>query len=361
MKIGIMTYHYGYNFGGVLQCYALQQTLKKMGYDDVHVINCIPNRLKFYLGGIPRRRELRTFYDLYLRFRYGRKCREAFDAFRTNYLNQTSFIKRSELPVKVADYDALIVGSDQIWNFREQSDGMFFLNWEPQFRGRRIAYAPCCGKNEVNENYRKQLQNALNAFNSLSVRNDETSSFVEGLTGKRPPIVPDPTCLYDFHEFLTTECPVEDRYIFTYILGNEMNEGNKAAIDLIRKKFPGRKVIASVIAYSNPQLADWADEIMYNLSPKEWLNMILHADFIFTDSFHGTIFSMRFNKIFITYYTEERRKARFLGLQKQFGIEENIVSSLVQIESFVPKQRTFDNYFIKLSKCGKEFLSNALS
>lgn len=360
MKIGILTYHYGYNFGGVLQCYALQQTLKDLGYKDIHIINCIPSKIKFYLGGIPRKRKLSTLYDLYLRFRYGEKCRNSFNEFREKYLNQTPYIKRKSLPQYVKDYDALIVGSDQIWNIREQTDGMFFLDWTPQFKGKKISYAPCCGKNEVNEKYRNNLKRALNNFNFLSVRNRETQSFVERIIEKKPVIVPDPTCLYNFNEFITNKNIVKEKYIFTYILGEEINGGNKAAISLIKDKYPGRKIIASVIAYSNPKKIEWADEVRYHLSPIEWLNMIKNADFVYTDSFHGTIFSMKFNVPFITYYIEERRKARFMELQAQFGIEENIVSSLEQIESFKPKGMNFDKNFSELSEIGRTFLKSAL-
>jgi hypothetical protein len=360
MKIGILTYHYGYNFGGVLQCYALQQTLKEIGYHDVHVINCIPSRLKFYLGGIPRKRSLSTICNWYLRIRYGTRCKKAFDAFREKYLNQTEYIKRNFLPQSVKSYDALIVGSDQIWNFREQSNGQFFLNWEPQFEGRKIAYAPCCGKNEVNEKCRGQLEKALNDFDFLSVRNSETLSFVEGIIGKSLQIVPDPTCLYDFKNLLTSIRLVKANYIFAYILGDDINGGNVNAISILKKKYPNRKVIASIIAYSNPRKITWADEIKYDLSPIDWLNMIQNADFVYTDSFHGTIFSMRFNVPFITYYVEERRKARFLELQTQFDISENIVSSLEQIKSFEPRERNFDKKFSDLSNLGRNYLREAL-
>lgn len=361
MKIGILTYFYGYNFGGVLQCYALQQTLKNMGYGDVHVVNCIPSRLKFYLGGIPRRREMRTIYDLYLRFRYGRRCRKAFDGFRIEFLNMTPFIKRKNLPNAMSRFDALIVGSDQIWNIREQSNGMFFLDWEPVFKNRKIAYAPCCGKNEVNEKYKNNIKHALLNFSSLSVRNDETASFVENLIGVRPSIVPDPTCLYDFREFSNLKRIINEKYVFIYILGNEIRGGNKNAIKIIREKFKDCKIIASVIAYSNPQPVDWADEVKYSLSPIEWLNMIQNAEFVFTDSFHGTIFSMRYNVPFLTFYSEERRKSRFFGLMKQFGIERNIVSSLDEICSYDIERRNFDNVFNKLSEEGRNYLRTALS
>lgn len=361
MKIGILTYHYGYNYGGVLQCYALQQSLCKLGYDDVHVINCIPSKLKFYLGGLPRRREVRVIYDWYIRLRYGKNCKSAFDLFRSKWLNQTINISRAQLPYYVKDYDALIVGSDQIWNYREQSDGMFFLNWEPQFTGLKIAYAPCCGYNEINDAFRSEIIKALRGFSSLSVRNGETASFVENLLGVRPQIVPDPTCLYDFSDLNNTKRLVKENYVFVYILGNEISGGNSGAIGAIKRKFVGSKVIASVIAYSNPQQCQWADEIKYDLSPEDWINMIKYADFVFTDSFHGTIFSMRYNVPFLTFCSEERRKSRFIELIKQFGIEKNIVHSVEEIESYSVTLQNFDDKFKAISHIGENYLMDALN
>ena len=360
MKIGILTYHYGYNFGGVLQCYALQKALNSIGYEDVSVINCIPNRMKFYLGGIPRKRSPQVFYHWYLRLRYGKKCRRTFDEFRRNYLCITRTVLRNNLPEFVKDYDALIVGSDQIWNIREQSDGMFFLSWKPEYKGRKIAYAPCCGKNEVAEKYRLNIRNALNNFDFLSVRNGETLEFVKGITGLTPQVVPDPTCLCDFKELLLDQPVRNTKYIFTYILGKEIDGGCKKALELIKKKIPGCIVIASVISYSNPQKIDWADEIMYYLSPVEWLNMIQNAYFVLTDSFHGTIFSMMFNTPFITYYAENRRKSRFVELAYQFDISKNIVCSLDEIDSFVIQTRTYNDIFKELSAKGIAYLKEAL-
>lgn len=362
MKIGILTYHYGYNFGGVLQCYALQQTLMEIGFTDVYVVNCIPNKLKFYLGGIPRKRSLRTFYDLWLRLRYGKRCRKAFDSFRKQYLCLTDEIKRQELPAKISDFSALIVGSDQIWNYREQADGMFFLNWTPAYEGLKIAYAPCCGKNKINEKYRYSLEKALENFDVLTVRNRETQLFVNELIERKPLIVPDPTCLFDFKNLINCN-KINGKYIFVYTLGKEIEGGNKNAIGYIRKKYPDCKVIASVIAYSNPQKIDWADKVFYDLTPVEWINMIYYADFVYTDSFHGTIFSMKFNVPFIVYYAEEARKYRFDELINQFGIKSNVVSSFSGVKDYFKQQNhviNFDEMFSKYAQYGRNILKETL-
>lgn len=337
--------------------------MKELGFNNVQVVNCIPNRVKFYLGGLPRKRRIRTVFDWWLRLRYGRKCRKSFNSFRKNYLNMTAEIERKSLPALANSFDVLIVGSDQIWNYREQANGMFFLDWKPSFKGVKIAYAPCCGKNLVNEKYRASLNKALIDFHVLTVRNKETQLFVKNLTGIMPSIVPDPTFLYDFRKYIKKRM-IKDKYIFVYTLGEEINGGNKKAIEQIKKKYPNCKVVASVIAYSNPQKVNWADFVFYDLNPIEWLNMIYFADFVFTDSFHGTIFSMKFNIPFIVYYSEEQRKYRFDELIKQFGINSNVVSSMKGVKEYLAQpffEVNFDKKFNEFSKYGKNILRESLS
>ena len=89
---------------------------------------------------------------------------------------------------------------------------------------------PCCGKNLVNEKYRASLNKALIDFHVLTVRNKETQLFVKNLTGIMPSIVPDPTFLYDFRKYIKKRM-IKDKYIFVYTLGEEINGGNKKAIE----------------------------------------------------------------------------------------------------------------------------------
>jgi len=361
MRIGILTYHYGCNFGGVLQAYALQRTLQNIGYNDVMIINCISNRIRYYLRVFPRKINRSGMKALYIKLKWGGRCKKSFVKFRCDNMSITDYVSRKNIAKIANSFDAIIVGSDQVWNFGEQRNGLYFFDWSPEFKGKRIAYAPCCGENIIIESRRDIIKNCLLKFDELSARNDETCSFVEDVVGIRPQKMPDPTCLYDFKEFCSMNRPIQDKYIFVYILGKEINGGNENAIHLLRKKYPNRKVIASVIAHSNPIDATWADEIKYALTPIEWLNMVQHADIVFTDSYHGAIFSMRFHVPFFAYYSEVSRKARFIELENQFGISDNIVTSLSEIEGFTPQSRSFDKELDRMKNMGTDFLKRALT
>ncbi len=360
MKIGILTYHYGCNFGGVLQAYALQRTLQNMGYDDVIIINCISNRFKYFLRVFPRKLSLEGLKALYIKLRWGGSCKKSFDDFRASHMTVTKKVSRNNIASVANGFDTIIVGSDQIWNIGEQKNGLYFFDWFPEFKGKRIAYAPCCGKNIIAELNRSKIKEALSKFDALSARNDETCSFVEDVIGIRPQKMPDPTCLYDFREFLSSSRMIHDNYIFTYILGKDIEGGNNSAINILREKYPGRKVIASVIAHSNPLDVSWADKIMYDLSPIEWLNLIQYADIVFTDSYHGAIFSMKFQVPFFAYYSEISRKARFVELEKQFDISDNIVNSLAEIVRVNPQKRDFGEVFCSMRGVGISYLEESL-
>ena len=137
-----------------------------------------------------------------------------------------------------------------------------------------------------------------------------------------PIVTSDPTILYDFHEFITH---IDQSYILTYLIGKEIQDGHKKAIKNLKLKYPNRKVISIVSPYDNPQIITWADKVIYNASPDEWVN--LNADCVYTDSFHGVIFSMKFNRDFVCYYSEEQRKSRFVDMSERYGIASHIVSN----------------------------------
>lgn len=363
-KIGILTFHYGSNYGGVLQSYALQHAIIKMGYSDVSIINCIPKKWYWFLIGIPLNFSYDAFYKAWLKIRYGYCCRKNFDNFRKKYLNCTEFVSEKQLPFIANKYDVIICGSDQIWNPSQHIHRIYFLNWDPGYVGRRIAYAPCCAKNVVLSENKTILQKALLSYDFISVRNIETQHFVRDLISKEVPIVPDPTILIDFEPLIRESTPFNYPYVLTYILGKDINGTNSNAIQKIREAYSGCRIIAVVIANSNPVDCFWADTILYDVSPVEWLNLIYHATLLFTDSFHGVLFSMKLGIPFIAYYVDDLRKSRFIDLGERYNIQDNIVTSISELENLldlnVYKFKNYENKLEKQRSIGLSFLQKAL-
>jgi len=330
MKIGILTFHFGYNYGGIMQSYALQQYLSSCGY-DVRIIDYTPQNIKqkpYWRQLISRNISISKIHKIIKKIQYGPKQKEAINLFRKKYFNLTEVFSYEKLTHISYEFDAIIVGSDQIWNPSQHKLGSYFLSHLNYFNGRRISYAPCCAFNKVETKNKSRLISALNNFDSISVRNKETENFVFDLINKTPPIVVDPTLLWDFKELINEKPEISGDYILTYILGNEINGGHENVIKKIKERFLTSQVVSIILTENNPQLFNWTDKTYWNASPEECLNLFYHASFIYTDSFHGALFSIKFKKPFITYYTEMARASRFIDLAQRFeNIAQNIVIS----------------------------------
>ena len=218
MKIGILTFHFGDNYGGVLQCYAMQQLLRERGHEP-EVINYEPaplGRIALLRRGFRRVHSWRTLKafvgECFRRFRKQpqvdaaarRDIRQKFDAFRRERLRLSPPLTVETIGAYAnAHYDAIIVGSDQVWTSLYDEPAVYFMEWQPEFRGRRLSYAACSARASVVPGRRARLSALLRRFDAITVRDRTTAQLVESLTGQAPPIVPDPTVLWPFREMVT--------------------------------------------------------------------------------------------------------------------------------------------------------------
>lgn len=361
MKIGILTFHYAYNFGAVWQCYGLQQTLNRLGYNEVEILNVVPHKWHWFLMGIPLKISFQNIGKGLQKFMHWRECKEQFDIFRSKYIKCSPPFSMSEIGCFTQKYDVIIVGSDQVWAPSQRKDFLYFLNWNPTFRGKRIAYAPCCATDIIDEKYVTVLQKALDNFDYLSARNICTQKFVYNLINKKVPLVPDPTILANYKSFIK-KANNEKPYILNFVLGQDILGGNSKAIQILQTLHPECKVISVVVPKSNPIIPILGDEVRYDVSPVEWLNLIAHAKLVYTDSFHCTIFSMKFHTPFVAYYSDPIKKSRFEDLCLRFGVTEHIVRSLDELKKAVLlPYAEVDNIFVEQQKIGEQYLREALS
>lgn len=339
-KIGILTFSYGSNYGGTLQCVGLFKFLKEQNF-DVKVINYLKNdtysfKSKYLIGAITKKdikNNLKNFKEtsrkLFIKFRYVDSILKKFDLFRKKNLILTntgdSVRKIIELHLN-NNLDYIIVGSDQVWSNVSE----YFLNEINDKNIKKISYAACSGKKYEYGDKKEYLVESLKKFRKISVRNKHTQQMVEELIGFTPSIVCDPSVLWDYKEFLKKDFKKE-KYILTYILGSDIKEGNEKVIKEIKKIYGDIKVIAIGIPFvwsGSLRFYPWADEVLYDASPEDWLNLINNAEFIYTDSYHGILFSMKFHKQFLGYYTEKVRAPRLMDLAKRYKVEKNIVNTL---------------------------------
>lgn len=353
MKIGILTYHFAINYGAVLQCYALQQYLKSIGH-EVEVINFIPqnySRKRFWHNNNLRHDFVNGIRKMFLKLKYSSEMRKSFFGFVSSRLNLSESVDYTNFSDALNKYDAVITGSDQVWGPSRWNDLCYFFDNMHDYRGRKISYAPCCAINRAkNILKRDEIAVLLSEFYSLSVRNKETQNFVFDLTKQKVPIVSDPTLLYDFSDLTNgIKSIVEGNYILAYILGADINGGNSEAIELIKRHTGIDNVIAVVLTENAPKIFKWATKTFYSASPIDWLVLFKYASFVYTDSFHGVMFSLKNRKPFVTYYKEKNRASRFLDLKQRFGFN-NIVTDMVELKESLSNNYDAINYIDRIQE-----------
>lgn len=348
MKIGIFTLHSNTNFGGGLQQIALFEILKSLGHEPQVV--CVQNNacnsyLRRLLGTISSYSFSQLILELFKRFSSKRKpypenyeLYKRCDAFNYTHLNYTPKFGMEELPEYCKNYDAIIVGSDQVWTDVYSKVNPFFCDGIGNFQGLIISYAACSAHDRVPFYNRKHIKNALDLFSAISVRDMTTFRLVENLCSKKPVLVADPTLLYDFEKYIKPS-QIKEEYIFAYVLGENSAKWHAENIKQIRKKVGNIKVIALTVNLE--EYYPWADVVFNDVLAVDWMNLLRESKFIYTNSFHAVIFAMKFHKDFVAYYGDLIRSTRMRGLIQQFHLENRIVKepSMVNYEKPVDYMR----------------------
>lgn len=303
MKIGVLTRRYGYNLGSTLQAYAMSEMIKELGH-DVEIINYDES------SAHPRWR-LRPLVDHFLypfkscvtrkykNYLEHRKLQEdRFNIFENRHLPLgLKVIRSTRLLSKVAaKYDKVCIGSDQIWNpflFDPNYIGAF-CNSESKHK--IIPYAPSLGVSSSSSLPSEEIK-LIRSLHTLSCREHEGAEILEQLTGKKVPVVLDPTLMvrkeiwynlanaYDRHSSKTP-------YILTYFLGHNI------PLEYITEVASRKKAqILNINMFNKPNFS-FADKELNDIGPGDFLNLVMNASFIITDSFHATIFSWIFSKDF---------------------------------------------------------------
>lgn len=339
MRIGVITLEAGHNYGGILQCYATMRQLQKYGH-DVEFLRVVPKnggRLE-YIKSIFATRSLKSLFSLkksgfVFSPEESQEMTEVFDGFRSRYM-KLSPLQTAETvgDYAQANYDAVLIGSDQTWAGLYNRNNAVFIGWKPVFKGKRLSYACCSPYSKLADAKRKhELAGYLNKFDYISVRDSNTQKLIRSIIGRDVDIVPDPTELSMFEEFVNIPRVIEGDYILTYVLGDEIKGGHKVAFAKIKEQYGDIPVIGVKTANLSTGVHAVADKMMDRLTPEQWVNLIYHAKAIYTDSFHAILFSMKYHKPFLAYYVLAVRSSRLKYLRAKYNTT-NIVSSVDEIK-----------------------------
>lgn len=360
-----------YNYGGLLQEYALQKILTGLNY-KCEIINYSPNE-EIYTFSI--KRSLKNFKItklknriLYLRNRQNhleKKVDEkiflrkkAFDEFRNNNMIISKPIQKKELAEYSNKFTTVICGSDQIWN-PSYNIPSFFLGFTSK-KTRKIIYAASIGKKRLTRFEQKVYREMMSNLDFVSVREKSAQDIVTPLFNGKVDLVLDPTLLLDKEVWKKLACEVPvyySKYVFCYFLEN--NNEKKAAAKKIAEDNKLKLVSLPLVS----EFASINDEKLYSIGPKEFLNLILNADIVLTDSFHATVFSILFEKKFFVFgrkYEDYDMNTRIDTLLQYFKLEDLFVSP-EDIEGRLPLMNKKNNEkFQDAYDASYTFIKNAI-
>jgi Polysaccharide pyruvyl transferase len=302
MTSGILTFHAGFNHGAFLQAYALQKALFRQ-----HIDNLIINYQGFKQCASEYRqalikRDISFFPERCSRVLKFKKAQRR--------LKKTPRYFRSG--AVHAEFDQVVFGSDEIWNLHNTVFGRDYTYFGESMTAVKISYAASFGSTHHSVALPERVKHNLSRFRQISVRDQNSCEIIKNSLGFEPAIVPDPTIVYDVFQD-AQNCKFEN-FILIYAL--DLNGGLVRRIqELARAK--SKQIIS--VGYKNA----WAHKNIINLSPFDLLGFYRSADFVFTDLFHGTIFSILAKKQFILQLSHYRCN-KFYPMLNYLGLENRL-------------------------------------
>ncbi len=341
MKIGILTFHDADNYGAVLQAFALKETIKKIEV-DVEILNYkqpfIVNSHKVIVRYTQNIITLIKSIVSTLVYIYPRIIRKTkFNSFRSEYMDisKDTFYNSSDIKGK----DVYIVGSDQVWNNDlTHNDKTYFLGF-CQGQEKRIAYAASIGKDILTDDEKKYLKENIGNIEYISVREDSAVKIINEITGRDVAAhVLDPTLLADrciWDELICTK-KNKSNYLLVYRLSD--NEEVLRTAELISRMLNIKVLYINNLVLSKNDLFrknHYKFKDIKAVSPSEFITLFKNASFVVTNSFHGTTFSIIFNKDFIT-VPHETRGTRMISLLRLLKLEDRLITNSNQLKNDYP-------------------------
>lgn len=336
MKIGIVTLPLHTNYGGILQCYALQTVLQSMGHKVVVLERPKYERFFFIIKALAICKRLLKRYIL------GRKINillapyeipsQYIDKFIRRYIHHC--YKRVWSPHTMRGINAFVVGSDQIWR-PEYSHPIenAFLDFTKGMKVMRIAYAASFGVEQCtfSEEQLHHCSTLLKQFNAVSVREDSGILICRDFFKVKAIQMLDPTLLLDvddYRKLISKAKTISSKgKMLVYVL--DVTEEKKKLVEQIAEE---RGLIPYWLNHNIDFEGIFKDRNI-KISVEQWLRAFDETTFVFTDSFHGCVFSILFKKAFIAFGNEDRGITRFISLLNLFSLNERLIFSYAEYEN----------------------------
>lgn len=372
MRIGIITLPLHTNYGGVLQAFALQAVLRELGHDAIHLQldEVVPVPKGFRGVCIRSKRSLKRLLGQNVEVDRERRICEELPVVGGNIfrfigerMEVRHFPSYSDVPVD--EFDAFVVGSDQIWRplySHNLTDA--FLGFTRGADVRRVAFAPSFGVDhcEYGALAKRRCGALLSAFDAVSVREESGIKLCKEMFGVEAVCMPDPTMLLDSEKYLKDVPVPEKPYVFAYILDKDPARGS------ILVKASGTCKAEPVVFNSVDPRGLGPVEERIQPSIEDWLSGIAASKLVVTDSFHACVFSILFHRPFLVISNEGRGLSRIESLLSKFGLSDRLLvlrkGESPNVDSIVSSPIDWDKVDSRLSDLRASafgFLKSALS
>lgn len=321
-RVAFITVHIGINVGSNLQAIATSEVLKKSGYDPI-LINYIPPRVtyrrywsraitspKYFIWSVlhfPRQYYIDRLFDRYLK----KYCRLSKPIYKEDNFSQL-----------IPQADIYLTGSDQVWNFKwnEGYDGHYFYDG---IEGEKVSYAASIGMSTLSDKQSSILKEKLSEYKKISVRENQAVEILKGLGFSAIQHI-DPTLMLNKEEWskFMSKRLVKSSYLLVYLPYNIVD---KDKIFNFAKRIASNKgLIVVTFMWWGYSKDEFADQTVFFASPGDFLSLMYYADYVVTNSFHGTAFSVNLNKQFWV-FEPSMFSSRIKSLLELLSLENRLV------------------------------------
>ena len=381
-RIALVTCYFQPNYGSQLQAYATQMAFDKLGLENetIKIDGLSPEikkaKYKYFLSRIF---DINTIKDKWATVRkvlakkknpeYAKNLsirNKMFANFANGMFKISGFYgSKAELTSKANLYSAFVVGSDQLWLPSNIAADYYTLNFVPE-NIPKIALATSFGVSSLPPKQAASAAKFLNRIDYVSIREKSGQKLIKELAGRDVPVVCDPTLMFTAEEWsaiVHKEHLYSDKYIFVYFLGN--NPEQRELVKRVQKK-TGYKIVQ--LAHCDEFIktdVGFADETPYNVGPREFIQLVRDAEFVFTDSFHCSVFSMLHQKVFSTFrrYNSDGNvstNGRLYSLLSLVGLENRLLKGDENEDTVISSSIDYTNVLDKLAEM-RQFTWNWLN
>lgn len=342
-KLGICACYQHKNYGSQLQSYATTVELARRNIDfeiirykkkttPLLLIKSLPRLLNpiFINDRIIETSQKKMMLKLHPQLAQDNAVRNAaFDKFSQSRFKKLSpvYYGYEQLKEQSKKYTAVMVGSDQLWSPSGITSNFYNLMFADD-NTVKISYATSFGVSQINPKYHKIYNIFLNRLDFISVRENSGKKIVEELSSNKAEVVCDPVILLDAEQWLK-EIPnkrlYDEPYIFAYFLGKSAEY--RDAVTKFAKQKDLKIVTEPHMDSYNKADENFGDYTPFDIGPAEFVNLIRNAEYVFTDSFHGSVFSMLYQKQFLVFnrYSDNSsssKNSRIDSFCKNYGLSD---------------------------------------